>query len=144
MYAQPVQEYSPPQHQQQMPPLQPEEYVPKVRTISATWKNNAGCPECGSKNYGSRHLATPMAGTMGAGGSVTNLKTGQVATVAETCFDCGYPKVQFGSAMGDGGAIQTVRDTPVSGQARTSGTFTTGAHLGVWDPDQGRAGMITE
>lgn len=50
------------------------------------------CPGCGSANYFSRKF--------GQGGVPLSMPPkGQ-------CFDCGYPTIQYGSKLGEGGAIE--------------------------------------
>lgn len=52
------------------------------------------CPGCGSTNYFSRKF--------GQGGVPLSMPPkGQ-------CFDCGYPTIQYGSQMGEGGSQQAI------------------------------------
>lgn len=50
------------------------------------------CPGCGSTNYFSRRF--------GQGGVPLSMPP------KGECFDCGYPTVQYGSRLGEGGAIE--------------------------------------
>jgi hypothetical protein len=52
------------------------------------------CPGCGSNNYFSRNFTE--------GGAP---RRGPAPT--PSCFDCGYPTVQYGSDLGEGGSIQS-------------------------------------